>query len=79
MTTTELKTTLHSLIDHIEDNSVLQAYVVLLSREVKPEVDFWDRLDDSTKASIDEGIQDLDAGRRTDFFHFMKHQYGIER
>ncbi|MCY7356073.1 MAG: hypothetical protein LH609_01120 [Rudanella sp.] len=79
MNTTQLKTTLHSLIDHIEDDSILQAYVVLLSREAKPEADFWDTLDVPTKAAIEEGVQDLNAGRKTDFFQFMKQQYGVER
>jgi hypothetical protein len=79
MSTIELKSTLHSLIDNIHYDGVLQAYVLLLSREAKPEDDFWDKLDVPTKAAIDEGIQDLDAGRKTDFFHFMKGQYGIDR
>ena len=79
MSTIELKSTLHSLIDNIDDDNVLQAYVLLLSREAKPEGDFWDRLDDPTKAAVDEGIQDLEAGRKTDFFQFMKQQYGIGR
>jgi hypothetical protein len=79
MNTTELKSTLHSLIDNIDDTNVLQAYVILLSREANLEPDFWDTLDASTKAAIATGIQDADAGRKTDFFQFMKQQYGIER
>ena len=79
MSTLELKSTLHTLIDNIEDDGVLQAYVLLLSREAKPEVDFWDELDAPTKKAIDEGIQDLNTGRKTDFFQFMKQQYGIDR
>ena len=77
MSTIELKSTLHTLIDSIDDNGVLQAYVLLLSREAKPEVDFWDSLDVPTKAAIEEGVEDLNAGRKTDFFQFMKQQYGI--
>lgn len=79
MNTIELKSTLHTLIDNIDDNGVLQTYVLLLSREAKPEVDFWDSLDVPTKAAIDKGIQDMKVGRKTDFFQFMKQQYGIER
>ena len=76
MSTIELKSTLHTLIDSIDDNGVLQVYVLLLSREAKPEVDFWDSLDVPTKAAIEEGIKDLNAGRKTNFFQFMKQQYG---
>lgn len=79
MSTIELKTALHSLIENIDDDSVLQAYVVLLSREAKPEPDFWDRLDAPTKSAIQEGIEDLNEGRKTDFFQFMKQRYGVER
>lgn len=79
MSTIDLKNTLHSLIDNIDDDSVLQAYVVLLSREAKPDPDFWDMLDVPTRTAIQEGISDLNEGRKTDFFQFMKQQYGIER
>ena len=79
MNTLELKNTLHTLIENIDNDSVLQAYVVLLSREAKPKPDFWDALDAPTKAAIGEGITDLNAGRKTDFFQFMKQQYGIGR
>ena len=79
MSTIDLKTTLHALIDTINDDAVLQAYVILLSREAKPETDFWHQLDVPTKTAIEEGIQDLEAGRKTDFFQFMKQQYGVDR
>ena len=79
MSTLELKNTLHTLIESIDNDSVLQAYVVLLSREAKPEPDFWDLLDAPTKAAIGEGIDDLNAGRKTDLFQFMKQQYGVGR
>lgn len=79
MNTTELKSTLHTLIERINDDAILQAYVVLLSREAEGVPDFWDNLDTPTQAAIEEGLQDLNAGRKTDFFDFMKSQYGINR
>lgn len=79
MNTIELQTTLHKLIDHINDDNVLRAYVLLLSREAEPEPDFWDSLDVPTKAAIEEGVQDLNSGRKTDFFQHMEQQYGITR
>ena len=75
MNTIELKTTLHTLIDYINDDNVLRAYVLLLSREAEPEPDFWDSLDAPTKTAISEGVQDLNAGRNTDFFQYMEQQY----
>lgn len=79
MNTTQLKSTLHTLIERINDDAVLQAYVILLSREAEDTPDFWDNLDTTTQVAIQEGLQDLDAGRKTDFFDFMKVQYGINR
>jgi hypothetical protein len=78
MNTTELKSTLHLLIDRINDDAVLQAYLVLLSRDVDT-TDFWDKLDIATKVAIEEGINDLNAGRKTNFFHYMNNQHGINR
>lgn len=77
MTKRDLKTSLHAAIDAINDASVLEAYLFLLSRELKSQEDFWDTLDDQTKAAIDEGIADADAGRDTDAFQYMRSAYGI--
>lgn len=79
MTKRDLKTSLHAVIERINDKSVLEAYLFLLSRELKSQEDFWDTLDDETKARIEEGIADADAGRDTDFFQYMKTAYGVGR
>jgi hypothetical protein len=77
MSTTELKSTLHTLVDGIDDAAVLQAYVILLSRGANSVADFWEGLDNATKMAIEEGINDLNNGRKSNFFDFMKTQYGI--
>ncbi|PWK27293.1 hypothetical protein LV89_01606 [Arcicella aurantiaca] len=64
MTTIELKSNLHLLIDRISDNSVLEAYHTLLKREVKEVGDFWDDLTNAQKEDIKAGIDDLKAGRK---------------
>jgi hypothetical protein len=64
MTTLELKSDLHLLIDRISDSSVLEAYHTLLKREVKPVSDFWDELTNAQKEDIESGIDDLKAGRK---------------
>jgi hypothetical protein len=79
MTKKDLKTSLHAIIDRINDASVLEAYLFLLSRELRSQEDFWDTLDDQTKAAIEECIADADAGRDTDFFQYMKTAHGVER
>ncbi|MHA4737585.1 hypothetical protein [Dyadobacter sp. MSC1_007] len=81
MTKRDLKNSLHAIIDGINDTSVLEAYLFLLSQELRSQEDFWDTLDDQTKAAIEEGIADADAdaGRDTDFFQYMKTAHGVER
>jgi predicted transcriptional regulator len=64
MTTFELKSDLHLLIDQISDSNVLEAYHTLLKREVKEVVDFWDELTNAQKEDIQAGIGDLKAGRK---------------
>ena len=63
MTTIELKSDLHLLIDRISDSNVLEAYHTLLKREVKEIGDFWDELTNAQKEDIQAGIDDIKAGR----------------
>nr|WP_293844911.1 hypothetical protein [uncultured Arsenicibacter sp.] len=72
MSTLELRSSLHVLIDQIDDNEVLQAIRILLSREMNQRSDFWDELTVEQKESIDKGIADLNAGRKTSFAEVLK-------
>ena len=73
MSNIELRSQLHQLIERIEDNAVLQAHLVLLSREttVRTE-DFWDELSADQQASIDRGLADLESGRKKLFSEILK-------
>jgi len=65
MSTIELRSSLHQLIDRIDDDTVLQAHLTLLAREAnQPSGDFWNDLSISQQASVDRGLTDLIAGRR---------------
>lgn len=79
MTQTDLKSTLYALIDSINDQELLKACIIFLARKAHADEDFWHTIDEETKAAIEEGIADADAGRDTDFFAYMKNTYGIER
>ncbi len=73
MNTIDLKTTLHRLIDQINDDTVLQAHLTLLSREAnQPSGDFWDDLSVEQQAFIDRGLADLAAGRKKPFVDILK-------
>ena len=61
MSVIELKTSLHNLVDRINNDTVLQVYLVLLSREVEMEnqKDFWLDLDSETKSAIEQGLGEM--------------------
>ncbi len=65
MSTIELKSRLHELIESIEDNKVLSAIYVLLTKKqfkVKDKVDFWDELPEEVKNDIDEAVEEGKRG-----------------
>ncbi len=72
MSTVELKSSLHHLIDLIDDDAVLQAYVTLLSREVNHQKDFWDELTEDQKQKIDRGLADLNEGKKKSLSEVFK-------
>jgi predicted transcriptional regulator len=63
MSTLQLKSELHILIDHLQDNDILNAVKILLGKNINTDTDFWDELSESDKAEIKEGIEDIEAGR----------------
>ena len=63
MDTLTLKSELHILIDHLQDEEVLKAVKTLLGRSINIENDFWNELSEEDKAGIEEGIADIEAGR----------------
>lgn len=79
MSVVELKASLHNLVDRINNDTVLQAYLVLLSREVEMEnqKDFWLDLDRETKSAIEQGLGEMQRKETVNAFDFMKEKYGI--
>jgi len=79
MSVVELKTSLHNVVDRINNDTVLQAYLVLLSREVEMEnqKDFWLDLDSETKSAIEQGLGEMQRKETVNAFDFMKEKYGI--
>lgn len=79
MSVVELRTSLHNLVDRINNDTVLQAYLVLLSREVEMEnqKDFWLDLDSETKSAIEQGLGEMQRKETVNAFDFMKEKYGV--
>ena len=63
MDTLTLKSELHILIDHLQDEEVLKAVKTLLGRSINIENDFWNELSEEDKAGIRKGAEDIKAGR----------------
>jgi predicted transcriptional regulator len=63
MSTSELKSNLHQLIDNISDQSVLEAVYTLLSGNRTDATDWWDALSEDQKKSIELGLKDAEDGR----------------
>lgn len=69
MGTLELKNKIHSLVDTINDDEMLQAILTLLDRSNTN--DWWDELSAEEKASIENGLKDIDEGNVNSHEHVM--------
>jgi predicted transcriptional regulator len=71
MNTVELKTDLHSLIDKVEDATILNAIRAILSKEVR-EDDFWAELPLSVQESVKKGMEQAKRGETRPHSEVMK-------
>ncbi|MFW5890222.1 MAG: hypothetical protein ACOCTO_02385 [Marinilabiliaceae bacterium] len=71
MDTAELKSDLHSLIDKVEDATILNAIRAILSKEVREE-DFWDELPLSVQESVKRGMEQANRGETRPHSDVMK-------
>jgi hypothetical protein len=74
MSTIELKSSLHDLIEDIEDNNILSAVYLLLAKQQNKadEKDFWDELPDYVKVGIEEGLAQSERGEGIPHDEVMK-------
>ena len=70
----ELKSSLHELIENIEDNNILSAIYLLLAKQGSKTVekDFWDGLPEHVKAGIEEGLAQSERGEGIPHVEVMK-------
>lgn len=62
MNVIELKSDLHSLIDRVNDVTILNAIKVILSAQVK-ENDFWEELPLNVQESVKRGMEQARSGK----------------
>jgi predicted transcriptional regulator len=74
MTTNDLKTDLHRLIDQVQDSHLLQAVHIILAREVAHDREVsWSELSPEVKQAIEEGLADIENG------HVSSHKDVMDR
>ena len=62
MTTSEIKTDLHFLIDNINDESILNAVRTILKKQIKTKTDWADELNEDLRKELNESILEANKG-----------------
>ena len=63
MAVNTLKHTIHQLIDQIEDEALLQAYLKVLESSMQVQKkDWWEEISAEERAEIEEGLAQADKG-----------------
>lgn len=62
MSTAELKSNLHELIDKAQDSKILKIAYLLLSKK-KANNDWWLSISEREKAAIERGLRDIKDGK----------------
>ena len=65
MTSTQLKSSLHQLIDNSKNNKLLSVIYDLLSSDTKnsSSKDWWDSLSTEQKEEVEKALHDLESGK----------------
>jgi predicted transcriptional regulator len=63
VTTTQLKSDLHQLIDKSRDSKLLSIIYQLLTSTKSKSVDWWDTLTEEQKADLQGAIDEIDKGK----------------
>lgn len=71
MNSVELKADLHSLIDRVNDITILNAIKAILNKQVS-EVDFWDELPENVQESALRGMEQVKNGQTSTHDEVMK-------
>lgn len=62
----EIKASLHQLIDNIHDNDILEAVHLILAKNTQQKIktDFWETISSNEKQAILKGLAELDDGHQ---------------
>jgi len=74
METAQIKLELFRYIDKLNENKLFQLYDFLVQETGKTKKDFWLMLSEWDRNDIELGIQDLENGKKRDFFKYFDRQ-----
>ena len=63
MNVLELKSDLHHLIDHVNDEGILNAIKIILSKQSQTSKDWGDMLSDNLRSELEASISEADHGK----------------
>lgn len=72
MTAIKIKQNLHSIIDNLEDDLILEQINEAVTQIVEEKKIKWDSLSEEEKKSIETWIEQLDRGEMTDYEDLKK-------
>ncbi len=72
MTAIKIKQNLHSIIDNLEDDLILEQINEAVTQIVEEKKIKWDSLSEEEKKSIETGIEQLDRGEMIDYEDLKK-------
>ena len=67
MTKTEIKQNIHSLIDNVEDETVLEQLQEMIKYMATEGTTNWNSLSEAERKSIEEGLKQLNNGEKIDY------------
>jgi hypothetical protein len=72
MTKTEIKHNIHSLIDTVEDTNKLEEIQEFVDFIINTRTIEWESLSESERRSVEEGLEDVKAGKTISYEQFKK-------
>ena len=72
MNTAEIKIELFRQIDKLDELSLLKFYKYFSKNIKNKNTDFWNELSEEQQADINEGLDDLNKGKKKDFFQVIQ-------
>ena len=72
MTKTEIKQNIHSLVDTVDDEAVLEQIKEMVEYMATEDVVNWNSLSEAERKSVEKGIEQLNRGEKIDYEDIRK-------